>query len=164
MEYRWWASVYVFVTSVFLIFYLLVCNIYRLRTLKHIGFVRRALLVIAHPDDECMFFGPTVIGLLQQKCELYLLCLSIGNYYQQGKKRKEELHSSCRSLGIKADNIVIVQHSNMPDGPSCSWNANLVGRIVQKYIKCFSADTVITFDKSGISGHMNHVGVHKGIV
>lgn len=110
MEYRWWASVYVFVTSVFLIFYLLVCNIYRLRTLKHIGFVRRALLVIAHPDDECMFFGPTVIGLLQQKCELYLLCLSIGNYYQQGKKRKEELHSSCRSLGIKADNIVIVQH------------------------------------------------------
>ncbi|KAH7957771.1 N-acetylglucosaminyl-phosphatidylinositol de-N-acetylase [Rhipicephalus sanguineus] len=164
MEYGWWLSFTVFVVSVLLLFYLFVCNVCRLRTRKNIGAVGRVLLVIAHPDDECMFFGPTVLGLLQRKCELYLLCLSNGNYYRQGSERKEELRSSCLSLGIPSENLVIVQHSNMPDDPECMWNSNLVGRIVQKYVKCLGVDSVITFDQSGVSGHLNHIAVHKGVV
>ena len=34
------------------------------------------LLVIAHPDDEAMFFGP----LLSSSCNVSILCLSNGNY------------------------------------------------------------------------------------
>lgn len=164
MEYSWWLSFTVFVVSVLLLFYLFVCNVCRLRTRKNIGAVGRVLLVIAHPDDECMFFGPTVLGLLQRKCELYILCLSNGNYYSQGSERKEELRSSCLSLGIPSENLIIVQHSNMPDDPECMWNSNLVGRIVQKYVKCLGIDSVITFDQSGVSGHLNHIAVHKGVV
>ncbi|CAN7938559.1 unnamed protein product [Ixodes hexagonus] len=164
MENRLWLSFCVFVISVVFICYLFVCKLCRLRTRKRVHGVCKALLVIAHPDDECMFFGPSVIGLLQQECELYLLCLSIGDYYKRGKERKEELHSSCRTLGIRSDNIIIVQHSNMPDDPDCVWSSGLVGRIVQKYIKCLSVDAVITFDHFGVSGHPNHVATHKGIV
>lgn len=41
---------------------------------------KRVLLVIAHPDDECMFFGPTVLNFTTNKdCTLYLMCLSTGN-------------------------------------------------------------------------------------
>lgn len=41
---------------------------------------KRVLLVIAHPDDECMFFGPTVLNFTSNKnCTLYLMCLSTGN-------------------------------------------------------------------------------------
>lgn len=39
---------------------------------------RRVLLVVAHPDDECMFFGPTICGLLQDGADVHLLCLSAG--------------------------------------------------------------------------------------
>lgn len=40
----------------------------------------RVLLITAHPDDECMFFGPSVQKLSKMKdIELYLMCLSIGN-------------------------------------------------------------------------------------
>lgn len=40
---------------------------------------RRVMFVIAHPDDECMFFGPAIMRFSEQKaCELYLLCLSKG--------------------------------------------------------------------------------------
>lgn len=41
---------------------------------------RRVLIVTAHPDDECMFFGPTILSLTQRKepCTVYLLCLSNG--------------------------------------------------------------------------------------
>lgn len=44
---------------------------------------RRVLLVTAHPDDEAMFFGPTILGLLAAGADLYLLCLSSGNYRNQ---------------------------------------------------------------------------------
>lgn len=37
------------------------------------------LLVIAHPDDECMFFAPTILNLLKEGYTVYLLCLSAGN-------------------------------------------------------------------------------------
>lgn len=40
---------------------------------------RRILIVIAHPDDECMFFAPTILNLRQcGQYDLYLLCLSSG--------------------------------------------------------------------------------------
>lgn len=40
---------------------------------------RRVLIVIAHPDDESMFFGPTILSLTKRTdCQVYLLCLSNG--------------------------------------------------------------------------------------
>lgn len=38
----------------------------------------RVLLVTAHPDDECMFFTPTLSSLAAAGAELWLLCLSTG--------------------------------------------------------------------------------------
>ena len=39
----------------------------------------RILLITAHPDDECMFFAPTVLSLGKSvRAELFLLCLSEG--------------------------------------------------------------------------------------
>lgn len=41
----------------------------------------RVLLVTAHPDDECMFFGPTLIALAKNKnCRVFVLCLSKGEF------------------------------------------------------------------------------------
>lgn len=50
--------------------------------------ISRVLIVIAHPDDECMFFGPTLIALRKRKnCTIFVLCLS------QGKIAKNQLRS-----------------------------------------------------------------------
>lgn len=39
----------------------------------------RVLLVTAHPDDECMFFGPTLLALKKRDdCQIFVLCLSRG--------------------------------------------------------------------------------------
>jgi N-acetylglucosaminylphosphatidylinositol deacetylase len=41
--------------------------------------VKRVLFVIAHPDDECMFFGPVILKLAQRNdCQMFVLCLSEG--------------------------------------------------------------------------------------
>lgn len=49
---------------------------------KSINNPKRVLIVTAHPDDECMFFGPTILNLTKQKdCTVYILCLSTGCIY-----------------------------------------------------------------------------------
>lgn len=35
----------------------------------------RCLLVVAHPDDECMFFGPTILQLRAAECKVCALSL-----------------------------------------------------------------------------------------
>lgn len=38
----------------------------------------KALVVTAHPDDECMFFAPAIIQLVALNANVHLLCLSQG--------------------------------------------------------------------------------------
>ena len=69
----------------------------------------------AHPDDECMFFGPTILGLLRHggggTCnEVYMLCMSDGNADQLGTTRRQELYESGSVLGIPKENIRILSN------------------------------------------------------
>ncbi len=41
---------------------------------------KRLLLVIAHPDDESMFFAPTLLALRRQGVEVFVACLSNGAF------------------------------------------------------------------------------------
>lgn len=42
---------------------------------------KRVMFVIAHPDDECMFFGPTILNYTKKEnCEVYLMCLTTGTF------------------------------------------------------------------------------------
>ncbi|XP_058856806.1 uncharacterized protein LOC117430253 isoform X4 [Acipenser ruthenus] len=68
----------------------------------------RVLFVTAHPDDECMFFAPAIIHFVKLNVSVYLLCLSAGNYYNQGEIRKKELLKSCGVLGIPAAHLTVI--------------------------------------------------------
>ena len=70
------------------------------RPLRADGAGSGALLVIAHPDDECMFFTPTVLGLARQGITAHVLCLSTGNFDGLGATRSRELRASCVELGV----------------------------------------------------------------
>jgi N-acetylglucosaminylphosphatidylinositol deacetylase len=39
---------------------------------------KRVLFVTAHPDDECMFFAPSILQLARC-CQVYLLCFCTGD-------------------------------------------------------------------------------------
>ena len=63
------------------------------------------VLVTAHPDDESMFFLPTIRALQQQRQRqsrviFWLLCLTAGNYDGLGSVRTQELRRACESLQI----------------------------------------------------------------
>ena len=82
------------------------------------------LLVTAHPDDECLFFAPTLLSLLEQQPivgaeksqapEVFSLCLSTGNADGLGNIRKDELERSLDVLGIEKERRWVVDHPFVP--------------------------------------------------
>lgn len=69
------------------------------------------LLVTAHPDDEAMFFAPTILSLTRKtSVNLFHLCLSSGNADGLGETRKVELRNSLDVLGIHREKRWTVDH------------------------------------------------------
>ncbi|KAJ1914288.1 N-acetylglucosaminyl-phosphatidylinositol de-N-acetylase [Tieghemiomyces parasiticus] len=137
------------------------------------GSLRRVLLVIAHPDDECMFFGPLLTALQRwqspdptdpvPRVEVHVLCMSVGNFDKQGEVRQVELVRSCARFGIAKENIIIVDDPSLPDNPNKVWNIQLVARIIEKCVVDRGIGSIFTFDQRGVSGHMNHIAVNLGV-
>lgn len=141
---------------------------------------KRICLLIAHPDDEVMFFAPTLLALTQSSLgnHVTILCLSSGNNEGLGEIRKNELVNSGMRLGLrKKDDIFVIDNQDFPDSMTTKWHktkvaallldlfAPNVGRWPQEASKeGFRAtiDVLITFDSNGISGHPNHISLFHG--
>ncbi|KAI6178697.1 N-acetylglucosaminylphosphatidylinositol deacetylase [Aphelenchoides besseyi] len=116
----------------------------------------RCLLLIAHPDDECMFFGPTLLNLVRNRCELYVLCISTGNADGLGSKRTSELVAACKQLGIPSQFLTIMNFDGLKDG-DCKWETEKLSRIVLQHAERLDIEVIISFDGRGVSSHLNHI-------
>ncbi|GCC35976.1 hypothetical protein chiPu_0014466, partial [Chiloscyllium punctatum] len=122
-----------------------------------------ALLVTAHPDDECMFFAPAILRLTARRLSVHLLCLSTGNFYMQGEIRKRELLQSCALLGIPSSCVTILDHRDLADNPELQWDPELIAKLILRYVQIHHISLVLTFDQDGVSGHANHIAVYYAI-
>ena len=109
-------------------------------------------LVIAHPDDECMFFYPTI----SRAKRLHIICLSNGGYDGLGEQREKELQRAARRLGASA---TCINNAALQDGPH-AWDPSVVAANVGPWLH--AGAVVVTFDRYGASGHANHVAVYHG--
>lgn len=73
------------------------------------GVGRSALILTAHPDDESMFFAPTIMGLKTHDWDVRALCLSVGDAEGFGAMRVEELKQSYEIFGIQ--NVKVLNES-----------------------------------------------------
>ncbi|GAB0091650.1 N-acetylglucosaminyl-phosphatidylinositol de-N-acetylase [Sergentomyia squamirostris] len=122
---------------------------------------KRILVVSAHPDDECMFFGPTILSLVRRAdCQVYLLCLSIGDHDQKGRIRRDELFQSCRVLKMRPENVTIMNFTELPDDPSVEWKVALIAKQIEHTIDALDIEALITFDRDGVSQHPNHSAIY----
>lgn len=74
---------------------------------------KRICLLIAHPDDEAMFFAPAVLALTRPELQNHvkILCLSSGDAAGLGDTRKRELVESGLVLGLrKPDDVYVVDN------------------------------------------------------
>ncbi|WWC68326.1 uncharacterized protein I206_102251 [Kwoniella pini CBS 10737] len=123
----------------------------------------RALLVTAHPDDEVMFFSPTILSLIQEGWEVSGLCLSSGNDTGLGTIRKQELYGSYETLGVSRDRVKVIDHPDLQDSMSVHWDPALILNIVENHLNDHSAELIITFDEKGITNHPNHMAISKAL-
>ncbi|XP_063234381.1 N-acetylglucosaminyl-phosphatidylinositol de-N-acetylase [Bacillus rossius redtenbacheri] len=130
----------------------------------HLKAVKRVLLVTAHPDDECMFFGPTIVKLARRaECQLFLLCLSQGDYRNLGRQRRRELWASCKVLGIPDSHVTLCINDYLPDDPGVRWREDVAAALILDHAESLGVDTIVTFDKLGVSRHSNHSSVFYAV-
>ena len=99
------------------------------------------LIVIAHPDDEAMFFIPTIMSLNNETTTLFLLCLSTGNFDGLGKTRIAELQQCAKYLEIKECECMNMKECQ--DGMENVWCEKTIARVVHGYVKQNDITTVI---------------------
>ncbi|KAE8374509.1 putative deacetylase LmbE-like domain-containing protein [Aspergillus bertholletiae] len=122
------------------------------------------LLVTAHPDDETLFFSPTITyGRNNAAVKRSLLVISSGNYDGLGDKRQSELHGSCEQLGIAQERCIVLDIAELQDNPKQWWDEDRVQELVASYTEKWHVDLIFTFDNGGISGHINHRSVSAGV-
>ncbi|KUI64894.1 putative N-acetylglucosaminyl-phosphatidylinositol de-N-acetylase [Cytospora mali] len=149
----------------------------RLPTLRN----KRICLLIAHPDDEAMFFAPTVLALARPEMgnHVKILCLSSGNAEGLGDTRKRELVKSGLVLGLRKDEDVFVvdRPDEFPDSMATTWSTDSISQLLRsafaptlttsnppddKEPPKATIDVLITFDAHGISSHPNHISLYHG--
>ncbi|KAI9720114.1 MAG: N-acetylglucosaminyl-phosphatidylinositol de-N-acetylase [Chrysothrix sp. TS-e1954] len=138
---------------------------------------KRILLLIAHPDDEVMFFAPTVLALTKPELgnHLKILCLSQGNADGLGEIRKKEIVKSGNMLGVRSEDVLVLDDPQLVDSPNPYPSGHLASLLLRTFAPSMatmpstsapaaSIDALITFDKHGVSSHPNHKSCHEGAV
>jgi N-acetylglucosamine malate deacetylase 2 len=121
------------------------------------------MAVLAHPDDESFPIGGTLAKAAAEGKHIHLVVATRGEAGIPGKSaaetaaiREAELHRACAELGIEQLTFLGFfdgKLSNTPDG-------NGIGRIFD-LMRQSRPDVVVTFGPDGISGHPDHVAVHR---
>jgi len=133
-----------------------------IQSVKENPSLKQYLIITAHPDDEIMFFAPTIIGLRKQGFKVKILCLSTGNYDKKGEIREVEIKNCVKLLGITEDNVTVLDHPGLQDNPNQFWYPTAVSKVISEHITP-DISAIITYDRMGISGHVNHRSVYEGI-
>lgn len=84
------------------------------KAMKPAFVAKNILMVTAHPDDEAMFFAPTILALNSKvttgEIALALVCLSNGNAEGLGATRTTEFKNSADVLGVPTNKYWVVDH------------------------------------------------------
>eukprot|EP00198_Chlamydomonas_reinhardtii_P002102 XP_001691438.1 N-acetylglucosaminyl-phosphatidylinositol de-N-acetylase [Chlamydomonas reinhardtii] len=122
----------------------------------------RALLVVAHPDDEALFFANYINSATRAGVRVHVLCLSTGNADGLGKVREKELLRSCALFQITRDRVTVLDEPRLQDGFH-EWDAVAVASAVTKALEAVRPDELVTFDARGVSGHPNHTSIFRAV-
>ena len=117
------------------------------------------LLLIAHPDDESMFFVPLIQNLKYKGYKVHVLCLSNGG----SKIREDELKKAATVLNIDKLKICNLEDKGIVDGMNKKWNNSVIFSEIIEYCTNEEIKALFTFDKYGVSGHLNHIALYNTV-
>lgn len=122
------------------------------------------LLVMAHPDDETMFFGPSILNLIKHNKSLHIICLSDGNADALGERRTSEMKQVVHNMGSNVQ-LFISHGEPFIDSLDRIWNKEQIDSYIGKHLaRHDSIKQLVTFDTFGVSGHPNHISISKALI
>jgi LmbE family N-acetylglucosaminyl deacetylase len=114
---------------------------------------RRAAIVVAHPDDEVIFFGALAARLVDEGWDVDVICVTgqFGSPWATGTRRAE-FSRACWALGVKARMLCL------PDERGPLDEAVLAGVLAER-VRWDQYARVYTHGPWGEYGHLHHVQV-----
>ena len=74
---------------------------------------------------------------------------------------RQSSKSRCKRMNAKE--CMVLDRDELKDNPKLWWKKDTIIPIVKSWVSNWKADAVITFDRQGISGHVNHRAVSVAI-
>ena len=119
---------------------------------------KKLLAVVAHPDDESFGFGGTLAKYAKEGVDIHVLCATKGEHGEGGGNlgliREKEIRTASKILGVKR-----VDFLGYIDGTLCNNLYHEIAQKVERKIAEFKPQVILTFDRLGISGHIDHVAM-----
>lgn len=135
----------------------------RLYGLRHQfnDFMKTFVGIFAHPDDESL--GPSgTIAKFAKDHDVYIICATRGEAQESGREarkklgkiREQELLASAKILGVKK-----VYFLNYTDGTLSNNKYHQIARKIERILDRLRPETLLTFEKNGVSGHLDHIAM-----
>lgn len=128
---------------------------------------KRLLCVMAHPDDESLGTGGTLVKCAHENTETFLICATRGERGRFGEEphpgteivgrtREQELLAAAKILQIKETIFLDYMDGDLDKAPP-----EEVIRKIAFHIRKIKPQVVITFGPEGAYGHPDHVAISQ---
>jgi len=124
------------------------------------------LYIFPHPDDESFGPGGAIHKQIQEGDQVFLLTLTKGGatkvrhklgltIEEMGQVREKEMQKVKQSLGMSGMTVL-----DYPDGGLSKIDPLVLEKEVEKWIKRYRPDVVVSYPVHGGSGHHDHIALH----
>jgi N-acetylglucosamine malate deacetylase 2 len=129
--------------------------------------MNRAIGIFAHPDDEAIIIGGTLIQLAELGWETHLICATKGEAstaYDRDYVKKEELGPVREQELLRAAEIMGIKKVHFLDYIDATLVDQDEAEAVEKLaalLNTLQPELIYTFEVNGISHHPDHKTVHR---
>lgn len=113
--------------------------------------MKRCLVIVAHPDDETIWMGGTILKHKNWDWTIFSLCR------KNDKDRAPKFRKVCKYYGAKA--II----GDLDDEILKPLSTSHVIDKIKEFLKIRKYDYIYTHGQNGEYGHMRHVEIHKAV-
>jgi len=114
---------------------------------------KKAIAIVAHPDDEIIFMGGAIMKNPQIDWMVFSLCRA------SDKDREPKFWRVCKRNRVKG----IIADLEDEDKMSVKQSLPIIEKLIKDNLKSKRYDYIFTHGANGEYGHKRHVGVHQSV-